>query len=72
MTAVEAESHKGECITIDRTVDLAPAVEARVRADLWFSPYVAMGVWGGTDVLTRTPSAGLDFSSHFRASDGTR
>lgn len=72
LTAVEAESVKGACVTIDRTVDVAPAVEARARVDLWFTPHLSMGVWGGTDLLTRAPSAGLVFASHFRAYDGTR
>jgi len=72
MTALEAESRKGACITIDRTIDVAPAVEARARVDLWFTPHVSMGLWGGTDLVTRAPSAGLVFASHFRAYDGTR
>ena len=72
MTAIVAESQKGACITIDRTVDVAPAALARARVDLWLTPHLSMGLWGGTDLLTRAPSAGLVLSSHFRAYDGTR
>ncbi len=72
MVAVEAESRKGACITTDRTIHTTPVVEARARVDLWLSPHVAVGVWGGTDLLARTPSAGLVLSSHLRAFDGTR
>lgn len=72
MTAIEAESHKGACITTDRTIDIAPAVEARGRVDVWLSPHVSLGLWGGSELLTRTPSAGVVLSSHFRAYDGTR
>lgn len=72
MTAIEAESQKGACVTTDRTLDIAPAVEARTRVDVWLSPHVSVGLWGGSDLLTQTPSAGLVLSSHFRAYDGTR
>jgi hypothetical protein len=72
MTSIEAESQKGACITTDTTLDVSPALEARARADLWLSPNVSLGVWGGSDLVTRAPSAGLVLSSHLRPFDGTR
>ncbi|HUQ06504.1 MAG TPA: hypothetical protein VM261_28570 [Kofleriaceae bacterium] len=72
MTALEAESHKGVCVTTDRTINVAPVVEARARVDLWFSPHMSLGLWTGADALTRSPSAGILLSSHFRPFDGTR
>jgi hypothetical protein len=72
MTAIEAESVKGDCVTIDRTIDANPVVEGRARVDLWFSPHLSLGVWTGADALTRSPSGGILLSSHFRPFDGTR
>ncbi len=72
LTAVKAESVKGSCITVDHTLHGEAVLEARARADLWLSPHLALGLWGGTDLLARTPSAGLVLSSHLRAFDGTR
>ena len=72
MTAIEAESQKGACIETDRTIDVAPAVEARLRSDVWLTPHLSLGVHTGADILTRAPSLGIVLSSHFRAFDGTR
>jgi hypothetical protein len=72
LTSIEAESQKGACITTDTTQHVSPALEARARADVWLSPNVSLGVWGGSDLVTRAPSAGLVLSSHFRPFDGTR
>jgi hypothetical protein len=72
MTAIEAESVKGACVTTDLTIDAAPVVEGRARVDLWLSPHMSLGLWTGADALTRSPSGGLLLSSHFRPFDGTR
>lgn len=72
MISVNAESTHGACIVNDSTVHIAPVLEARLRAELWLSPRVAFGVWGGTELVSGAPSAGLVLSSHVRAFDGAR
>jgi hypothetical protein len=72
LTSIEAESETGVCITTDRTIHGSPVVEARLRADWWISPSASLGAWSGTDLIARTPSIGLMYSSHLRAFDGTR
>jgi hypothetical protein len=72
MISVEADSVKGSCVTTDTSLDVSPVIAARARVDVWLSPYVSFGLWGGSDLLSRSPSAGLVISSHFRPFDGTR
>jgi hypothetical protein len=72
LISVDAESTHGACVVNDTTMHVAPVVEARLRADLWLSPRVALGAWGGSELISGAPSAGLVLSSHLRAFDGAR
>jgi hypothetical protein len=69
---VDAESRHGSCVASDSTTFTTPMVEVRARADLWVSPRVALGAYGGADVLTGLPSGGMILSTHWRAFDGAR
>ena len=46
-------------------------VEPRIRADVWLTPWVTLGAWGGANALHAGDwSSGLAFSVHGRGFDG--
>lgn len=53
--------------------DFAGAIEARVRAELWLSPWVSAGITAGVNALdTSEQMGGVFFSLHSRAYGGDR
>jgi hypothetical protein len=48
------------------------AIELRVRADRWLSPWFTIGGFAGVDPFAREVSAGVSFAYHARAFDGGR
>lgn len=69
---VSAESHRGACETIETDVAVRGVVEARVRADVWLTPWVTVGAYAGRDVFGSQSTAGLGLGGHLRAFDGGR
>ena len=69
---VEVESRHDSCFVAETRYDVAAAIEARARADLWLSPWLSAGAYVGRDIRTRDTSAALLLGAHFSAFDGGR
>jgi hypothetical protein len=70
--AITAESHRGACDTTETSHVMRGIIEARVRADLWVTPWITVGAYAGRDVFSAQTSAGLGVGGHLRAFDGGR
>ncbi|MEZ4399808.1 MAG: hypothetical protein R3B06_07305 [Kofleriaceae bacterium] len=65
---VEATSVRGACETSDTHWAGRGVIEARARADVWMTPWLTVGAYGGKDVVSGVASAGLGIGGHLRAS----
>jgi hypothetical protein len=62
-----------DCVAGSSVVTFGPIAEARVRGELWLSPWLTAGVTVGTSVLeSRTWMGGLYLGVHTRAFGGSR
>ena len=73
MVQVSLESQYGACVTTEYERHVTAVLEPRVRLDYWASPWVAVGAFAGTDLLSKDSQVfGVYVGGHARAFDGLR
>lgn len=66
------DSAVGACETTSYAYSSRAAIEPRVRLEAWVSPWLTLGAFAGSDLLSPGPAAGAFLSGHTRAFDGGR
>jgi hypothetical protein len=73
MVQVSLHSQYGACETTEYERHVTAVVEPRLRLDYWATPWVALGAFAGTDLLSKDSQVfGVYIGGHARAFDGLR